>query len=281
MRPAPPTRLRTTALAFLLASLGATAGLAEESVDYAPVAHDPTDAHLTGRDIYQRVLDNRFRSYIQESTMLSGDRGGNVQETRLQMWFQSFRDEAGKAANGIASKTLVKYLEPFDLRHTGYLIIQHPDKADQQFVYLPTQRRVKRVSLRGEAVFGTDLSFEDVIPREIEHADYERRPDTLVEDIPCFVVEAIPKEIADSEYSRFLVYVDKTRDVPLRTRYWDDAGIEIKELSAAVASIERVEDVWIPMLATMRHLRLETFTTVRIVQIVPNPERYPLADSIR
>lgn len=244
---------------------------AERAAGYLPVRHEASDEPLTGRDIYQRVLDNRFQSYIQASTMVSGDRGGNTQETELRMWFQSFRNESGEATDGVLSKTLVKYLMPFDLRYTGYLIIQHPERTSDQFVYLPTQRRVRRVSLRGKAVFGTDFSFEDVIPREIEHAEYERLPDSVLHEIACFVVEAVPKEEADSEYSRFLIDVDKERYVPLRTRYWDDAGVEVKKLDADPASIQRIDGVWVPMRATMRDLRLDTFTEVHVEKIEPNP----------
>jgi hypothetical protein len=269
---------RTVGLLLQLAGLGALCGALLTAVepparaeDFAPARQEKSDAELTGRDIYQRVLDNRFRSYIQKSVMVSGDRAGNHQETVLRMWFQSYREESGEAQVDTLSKTMVKYLEPFDLRHTGYLIIQHPDRGSDQFVYLPTNRRVRRVNLRGEAVFGTDFSFEDVIPREIEHADYERRADTILHDIPCFVVEAVPKPENDSEYSRFLVYVDKQRNVPLRTRYWDEQEVEIKELDAAPESIQRVGGIWVPTRATMRHLRLETYTELRVDELEPNP----------
>jgi hypothetical protein len=33
------------------------------------------DATLTGRDVYQCVVDNRFRSYVQDAKLVSGDRG--------------------------------------------------------------------------------------------------------------------------------------------------------------------------------------------------------------
>ena len=38
----------------------------------------PPDDGRSGRDIYQCVLDNRFDSYVQHSTLLSGDRGGST-----------------------------------------------------------------------------------------------------------------------------------------------------------------------------------------------------------
>jgi hypothetical protein len=45
----------------------------------------------------------------------------------------------------------------------------------------------------------------------------------------------------------------------------------VKKLDADPASIQRIEGVWVPMRATMRDLRLDTFTKVHIEEIEPNP----------
>jgi hypothetical protein len=265
-----PRLLLTLGLAFLLVwGMGAASRRGGES---APAGPDPY-ADLTGREIYQRVLDNRFASYIQESTLISGDRGGNDQKTRLRMWFQSYRDDAGAPTDGdTLSKTRVEYTHPFDIRHANYLVIKRLDHPSDQFVYLPTNRRVRRVNLRGEAVFGTDFSFEDVIPREVEDADYLRLPDQVVDGVDCFAIEVTPKPRMHSEYSRFLIHVEKARFVPLRSQYWDDRGVEVKELQVDHDSIEKVDDVWIPMRMTMRNLRLESYTSLVVGEIEPNPD---------
>lgn len=217
------------------------------------------------------MLENRFRTYVQTSRLVSGDRAGNEQRTRLKMWFRSFReggDEHG-AEESVLSKTLVKYTDPFDLRHSGYLIIHHDGRPSDQFVYLASNRRVRRVSLRGEAVFGTDFSFEDVVPRELEDADYERLPDTVLDGVPCFVVEAVPKPHAKSEYSRFRMAIEKERSVPLRTRYWDDREVEVKELRVERDAIERIRDVWVPRRMLMTQLRNASWTRLVVEEIEP------------
>jgi outer membrane lipoprotein-sorting protein len=228
-------------------------------------------AALSGRDIYQRVLDNSFESFIQESMLISGDRGGNAQESRFKMWFEDLREE-GQPKGSIIARSLVQYTHPFDIRHSGYLILSKLDDANDQFVYLSSQRRVKRVNLRGEAVFGTDFSFEDILPRQIEDAEYTRLADTQAQGIDCFIVEAIPKRQARSEYSRMQVYVDKQRYVPILTRYWDDREIEVKELKTEPDQIEQIAGVWVPKRMTMRHLKLESYTTLQLDKIEPNPK---------
>jgi outer membrane lipoprotein-sorting protein len=218
------------------------------------------------------VLRNRFDSFTQDTQLISGDRGGRAQESRLQLIWQSFRDDEGKPTRGVVSKTLVKYVYPFDIRFSGYLVIANHERTNDQFVYYPSRRKVVRVNLRSEAIFGTDFSFEDVIPREIEESEYERVADETVSGIPAYVVEVVPKPFAASEYSRVRVYVEKERFVPLRTRYWDSASVEVKELRAAPSEIRNYDGVWLPMKVTMHNLLLDSYTTLVVSNFVPNPD---------
>ncbi len=251
--------------------IAATSPLSADDLGTPQIASDPLAA-LTGRDIYQRVLDNSFDSLIQESTLVSGDRGGNAQESRFKMWFQDLRDaEAEQPRGTIIAKTLVQYTHPFDIRYSGYLILSRLDEVNDQFVYLSSQRRVKRVNLRGEAVFGTDFSFEDILPRQIEDADYKRLGDEPANGSDCFVIEATPKDHSQSEYSRLRIYIDKQRNVPLVTRYWDNRDVEVKELRVEPKQIEKIEGVWVPKHLTMRHLKLDSYTILELEQLDPNP----------
>jgi len=242
---------------------------AEASLAAATAPVEAEAATLTGQDIYARVLENRFRSFKQKSTLNSGDRSGRVQETRVKLRFLNFRDVESQPSHGVLSKTIIQYTHPFDLRHAGYLVIQNEGRANDQFVYLPQQRRTARINLRGEAVFGTDFSFEDIIPGELENATYTRRDDETLDEKRVYVVEALPVPEYESEYSKFIFYVDDEHFVPLRTRYWDQAGVEIKELRASRNDIQRFGEVSIAMKLTMRHLLLESHTTLEVQELEP------------
>jgi hypothetical protein len=231
----------------------------------------PSDAAMTGSDIYKRVIKNRFRSFAQDVTLTSGDRGGNEQHSRLQMKWQNTRNEDDSPSEGYLSKAVITYVDPFDLRYTGYLMLQREAPPNDQFVYSPSRRKVRRVNLRAETVFGTDFSFEDIIPREFDSATYQRRPDELLDGAACFVVEATPKPEENSLYSKFLLYIDKQRNVPLRVRYWDAAGLEIKELVSPASSVKEFDGVFVPMQATMRSLQQDSYSHAKIDKLEPNP----------
>jgi len=253
-------------LAWLLLAGGAAG--AEPSAKRVAKA----DAEMSGRDIYQCVVDNRFRSYIQDTRLVSGDRGAAVQESRLLMTWSSFRDEQERPVKGVLSKTIVRYTDPFDLRFSGYLVVNNDERPNDQFVYLNARRRVRRVNLREEAVFGTDFTFEDIVPNEVEDGDYKRLPDQDLEGRRVYVVEVIPKESENSEYSKYVIHVDKSSCVPLLNRYWDTKGVEVKQLEVIAAKIKTIDGVHWPMELTMKNLQLESFTTMLVEKLDANPK---------
>ncbi len=105
-------------------SVAAAAGLLCAASAFADAVEEAPEvgAALTGRDIYQRVIDNRFHSFSQKSRLISADRAGREQETRILMYWKDYRDDAGNPTRGVLSKTLVTYTHPFDIRYSGYLI---------------------------------------------------------------------------------------------------------------------------------------------------------------
>jgi hypothetical protein len=232
------------------------------------LAEPVLDPQLDADTLYERVLSNRFESSVQEVELISGDRIGREQGIRLQMLWRRYPEPDGS----VLSRTLIRYLEPADVRGAGYLVINKQGQPDDQFVYLPSSRRTRRVSLRGETVIGTDLSVEDIVPRELEDASYRRAADDRVAGIPCYAIDATPAPERDSSYSRLRIYVEPEHYVPLRTRYWDRAGVEVKELRAEARTIRPVRGIWMPLEATMRHHLEDSYTRLRVLSLTPDPE---------
>ena len=257
-----------TGLLMIAFGSASSPSLAEETGNSEP--------ELSGDDIYHRILDNRFSAYIQELHMTSGDRGGNALRTEINMRYKNYRDEGKRTT----SKTIAKYLSPQDVRHLGYLVINKTNGRNDEFIYQPSSRKVKRMNLRGEAVFGTDFSFEDIIPQEFEDGSHTRLPDSVVSGVETYVVEVIPTEKADSEYSKFVVQVEKKHYVPLQTDYWDNKDIHIKTLVVDPESLKGFEDedkdgpktVWVATEQKVTQLKMETWTSLEIVSLEARPK---------
>ena len=248
------------------------ATLAADPPAVSPSSEDATVSDsLTGRQIYDKVLANRFRATRQNARLISGDRSGNAMESRMTVLWKTFRDENDKATEGVFSKTVVRYTHPFDLRFSAYLVINNQDRPDDQFVYLNSRRRVRRVNLRGEPVLGSDFGFEDVIPREIEDADYKRGPDESFDGRACYVVEIVPLPSANSEYSKLRSTIDKERFAVRRTQDWHQDGVAVKEGTPPFAEIRQVDGIWVPMHAEMKDIVSDSWSRLLIEDFEPNP----------
>lgn len=255
------------------AGLGAPeAPLADE---FVPVDEFVGDDGLTGDAIYERVLDNRFDAFEQYLRLRSAAPSGRFSEVELRLRYRSYREESDR----ILSKTIAKYFEPGDVRHLGYLVINKRSGPDDQFVYRPSARKVRRVNVRGESIAGTDFSFEDVVPPEFEDGAHYRMPDETIAGLPVYVVVVVPSPETESEYAKLVFYVDQSRFVPIRTLYWDNKRILIKQLDADVESIEarearyqgRPKTIHVALRSRMTHLKLGSHTDLVIDEFEADP----------
>jgi hypothetical protein len=233
----------------------------------------PEGGQLTGKEIWEKFLENRMHSAIQHQRVISTDPGGGEQSTRFWVRWKDFRDDENNAnADGVLGKTLIKFQEPADTKHLGFLMILKEGGSHDQFVYTPSSRKVKRVNLRDVSVMGTDFSFDDIAFQDIEDADYRRLEDEEIEGRLVYVVEAVVKPEIDSSYSRTLAYLEKEHYVPLRARYWDHADVEVKEMKARPESIRDFNGVWVATDSTMYNLKRRTSSTLEVENIDPNIE---------
>jgi hypothetical protein len=232
----------------------------------------PAGESLTGRELYDRFLDNKLHTAIQYQQIVSRDPGGNEQKTRFWVRWKDYRDENDVSEQGVIAKTLVKFQEPYDMRNTAFLLIQRDDGPDEQFFYRPSSGLTRRVKLRGVGIFGTDFSYEDIDFQNLEDAEYHRLPDQEIDGVSVYVVEATLKPLSGSDYYKTVSYLEKGHYVPLRARYWDHSQVEIKELRSPYDSIEEFDGAWIPTVTTMRNLREGTSSTLYIERLDPNPD---------
>ena len=242
----------------------------------------PAGASLTGREIWQRFLANRFRSATAMLHITSVDPGGGAQETLLRVRWKDFRVE-GEAVDSVIGKTWVRFEEPFDLRSFSYLGITRRGEPDLHFIYRerddPTQesplasRRVRRIRLDGVGILGTDYTFDQIAFHALEDASYRRLPDEEVDGRPVYVVEARLADYMDTRYPTTRAYIGREHYVLIRQVFWDRAGVERRELRANVETLEEFDGgLWMATQSTMYDLKARTRSTLTIESVAANPD---------
>lgn len=120
-------------------------------------------------------------------------------------------------------KVLVVFDAPADIRGTALLSHAHKIADDDQWLYLPAIKRVKKISTRNRssAFVGSEFSFEDLALPELDKYRYRYLRDEDLDGQPCFVIERI--SIAEySSYSRELYWLDMAEYRTLRVEYYDE-----------------------------------------------------------
>ena len=70
---------------------------------------------------------------------------------------------------------MLRFTAPAEVKGVALLIVNHPDRASDQWMWRPTIGRDQRIALqdRSTRFFGTDFSFEDLEERDVDQYDFK------------------------------------------------------------------------------------------------------------
>jgi len=133
--------------------------------------------------------------------------------------------------NGDGDKSLSVFSQPRDIKGTAFLSFTHALVPDEQWLYLPALKRVKRISSSNKSgpYLGSEYAFEDLTSFEVSKYKYKYLKDDVLEGKACFVVELYP-QYQHSGYTRQVVWIEKERYIPLKTDYYDRKNALLKTL---------------------------------------------------
>ena len=133
---------------------------------------------------------------------------------------------------GDGDKSLLVFESPKDIKGTAFLSYTHSLKPDDQWLYLPALKRVKRISSANKSgpFVGSEFAYEDLASQEVEKYKYKWLRDETLNGIDCFVNERYP-QYEHSGYTREIVWVDKNIYHPLKVEFYDRKDALLKTLT--------------------------------------------------
>lgn len=220
----------------------------------------------TGREVMERY-DAQDRTRDSEVTvdMTIENARGRSRERVLTLWSKT-RDDGTRMQ-------LIRFLEPADVEGTGFLQVENRDRDDDLWLYLPALRRVRRISGadRRDRFVGTDFTFEDLDPEDLDAHRYTFLRDDSVDGRPVQVVEAVatdPIRAEESGYGRRVLWIARERHVLLRADLYARDGALAKRLTAARVRQVADTDRWRPHRLVMDDLRRGGRTVLRMTSYV-------------
>ena len=151
-------------------------------------------------DEAQKRTDARSQRY--EGLLQVFDAKGRITDKRWTM------ERLG--AHG-QSKAVLRFTVPAEVKGVAMLIVNHPDRASDQWMWTPAIERDRRIALqdRSTRFFGTDFSFEDLEERDVNQYDYELAGDETIDGAACWKITSTPRQAKSSQYTRSIVWVRK------------------------------------------------------------------------
>jgi outer membrane lipoprotein-sorting protein len=126
---------------------------------------------------------------------------------------------------------LMVFEKPADVQGTALLTHAHIDRANDQWLYLPEMRRVKRITSdsRNSSFMGSEFTYDDMTFNDLNKYTYKFLKEEKCSLGTCFVVEQTPKD-KGSSYSKLVVWYDKATYRIAKTDYYDVKNELLKQM---------------------------------------------------
>ena len=130
-------------------------------------------------------------------------------------------------------KSLIVFNSPRDVKGTATLTFTHKEGPDDQWLYLPAVKRVKRISSDNKSgpFMGSEFAYEDLSSQEVEKYSYKFIKNETLNDFTCAVVEQDPVD-PKSGYTRRVAWYNLEKDYRLeKVEFYDRKNAKLKTLT--------------------------------------------------
>ncbi|HIP46848.1 MAG TPA: outer membrane lipoprotein-sorting protein [Campylobacterales bacterium] len=157
----------------------------------------------------------------------------------------SVRDLLMKTLEGEnGDKTISTFLSPADVKGTKVLGWEHVDRDDEQWLYLPALKRVKRIASRNKSgsFMGSEFSYEDIGNQNYQKYTFEGEPEIVMfNGIECYKGARIPRD-KNSGYTKQVSWVSTKGFLLQKVEYYDRKKEHLK--TATFHDYKQIDGVW-------------------------------------
>lgn len=169
--------------------------------------------------------DDGFSDYTANMTMILRNKQGEESKRAIR--------SKTLEVPGDGDKSLSIFDTPKDVKGTAFLTFSHKEGDDEQWLYLPALKRVKRINSRNKSgsFMGSEFAYEDIASQEIEKYTYKHLREEEYLGQLCFVGESYPVDKKNSGYTKRVSWVDKSEYRLQKVEFYDRKKSLLKTLT--------------------------------------------------
>jgi len=198
------------------------------------------------------------------------DRGWNNSEAEILMVLRNAQGQEATRKLNVKSmeltddgdKALTVFQSPRDVKGTAFLSFSHVFDADEQWIFLPALKRVKRIASKNKSgpFVGSEFAFEDMTSFEVEKFSYTYVGDETINGEACFILEQSP-QYDYSGYTLQKVWIDKSHYRVHKVEFYDKKGALLKVLELKDYELYK-EKYWRPIRSEMTNVQTRKSTSL-------------------
>lgn len=198
---------------------------------YAPYAKAGTAEEISGvkdisvEEILKRSEQNvrGFKDLVNELEMVVTTPDGQSISRKMMIKVLAENDQS--------VKSLMVFTAPKRERGVALLTHSSTSSVDEQWLYLPSTRRIKKMSSghKTSSFRGTDFSFEDLSNQAASDYRYKLVGKQNNQGGECYVMDRFPK--LDSGYQKVRIWIDTKYYRPLKSEFYDENNTLLKVMT--------------------------------------------------
>lgn len=170
--------------------------------------------------------DIGFGDFSADLTMVIRDRRGGESTRQMRFKVLEVPDDG--------DKSLFVFDQPRDVKGTALLTHAHINAPDDQWLYLPALKKVKRISAseRSGSFMGSEFAYEDMRAGEVAEYTYKYLREEPCGELTCTVIEQYPLD-EKSGYSKKVIWQDTDELRSWKMELYDRRESHLKTLTFA------------------------------------------------
>jgi Outer membrane lipoprotein-sorting protein len=167
------------------------------------------------------------------------------------------------------SKVVIRFTAPAEVKGVALLIVNHPDRSSDQWMWTPAIERDRRIALqdRSTRFFGTDFTFEDLEERDVDQDDYTLLGSEPLDGVDCWKIQSVPKPSRASQYTKSIIWIRKDNYA------WAKAELYVKDEIVRrlnFGRISEIQGIWTARELTMSDLKRGSVTRLTLEKVEYN-----------
>jgi hypothetical protein len=130
------------------------------------------------------------------------------------------------------NRTINIFVKPRDVDGLAVLTHSHRQGNDDQWLYLPSNQRVKRIAStnRSGSFAGSEFAYEDISSFEVEKYTHSGLQKTQLDGKPVLTVTSVPA-YENSGYAKLVSHLDPATYQPQKVEFYNTRGEVLKSLT--------------------------------------------------